>query len=89
MFHSHDGWYWERIDDGGVRVMKLGVRLSEEPDDGQPPTVVAGGQLRVLLNEHVLTAEAWASIVASVSARDETTETYNEALAFHAKEPTT
>lgn len=89
MFHSHDSWYWERIDNGGVRVIKLGATLSEEPQDGQPPTVVAGGRLRVLLNEHVLTAEAWASIVASVSARDETTETYYDALAFYQKEPTT
>ena len=77
MFHSHDSWYWERLADGGVRVVQKCRRFTVGME--KPETLE--------LQDHVLTAEAWASIVASVSARDETTETYHEALAFHSKEP--
>ena len=77
-FHSHSDWYWERLADGGVRVVQKLRRFTVGME--KPETIE--------LQDHVLTAEAWASIVASVSARDETGETFRAALAFHNQEPT-
>jgi hypothetical protein len=66
MFHTHDYWYFERLDGGGVRITQ------REPGHpfGKGP----------ILTEHVLTAEAWASVVAHVSAAGETEGTFHGAL---------
>lgn len=67
MFHSHDGWFWERTRDGGVRIVKC--------DDARAgsPTIA----------EHLLTADEWASIVSTVSAGDEVDGRFYAAKAFH------
>lgn len=62
-FHAHDGWYFERLDDGSVKISAAVDRCTE---------VI------------ILTASDWASITAAVSARGETSETYQAAVAFHA-----
>ena len=62
-FHTHDGWLFERTENGGVKMTASNVPV------------------------HELTAEAWTSIVAHVSARGEDGATYREALDFHNREP--
>lgn len=64
-FHWRDGWYFERIKDGGVMVYRR-----REPEAPAEPVLA-------------MPANEWASIVASLTARGETTETYYAALAFH------
>lgn len=72
VFHAKDGWHFSRKEDGSVRMEKLDFT-------GDIETVP-------MIRESVeFDAGTWASIVASVSARHETTETYYEALAFHNK----
>mgnify|MGYP001260749776 FL=1 len=68
-FHWRDGWYFHRNEDQSVRIAHF---LFVDGRPQYPPVVNV-----------CIPAEAWASIVASVSARGETTETYYAALAFH------
>lgn len=67
MFHAQDGFYFHRNGDGSVTV-----QVTETPKVGSP--VLRGIDLE---------PSAWASVVAAVCARNETGETYREALAFH------
>jgi hypothetical protein len=67
-FHTHDGWEFERTPDGGVVITHPG-------DDGPGPSSA--------LVRHELTAEAWASVVASMSAGDEGSGRFYTALSFH------
>jgi hypothetical protein len=67
MFHARDGFYFERTDDGGVRV-----RVAEDAKVDSPT-----------LREVTLDDSAWASVVAAVCARGETGPTWREARAFH------
>ncbi len=66
-FHSHSKWHWERLPDGGVRVTHPEI----DPLSNERVT------------EHRLTANEWASIVASVSAGGEVAGRFYTALAFH------
>lgn len=59
-FHAKDGWYFERLDDGSVKVSAAVARSTEAITLG-PST--------------------WASIIASMSAAGETSQTYHQALA--------
>ncbi|MEQ1891067.1 MAG: hypothetical protein ABL998_00875 [Planctomycetota bacterium] len=68
-YHSHSNWHWERLPDGGVRIVKIGSTLKD-----------------VTLDEHIVTAETWASIVASVSKGGEENGRFYDALAFHGKD---
>jgi len=72
-FHSHDGWHWQRLTDGSVRV-----RI-ERVVPGSPP-----GDVMV----HTLDAASWASVVAHVSAHGDTSDAWAQAVAqaagFHA-----
>jgi hypothetical protein len=66
-FHTHEGWYWRRRSDGSVAIV-----VTESAKDGAP-----------IVREHYLEVGEWASVVASVSARGETGETFLEAKTFH------
>jgi hypothetical protein len=70
VFHSKDGWFFERAANGAVHIVKT---------DGK-----VGGPT---LAEVALTAETWASVVASVSEQGETRETWMQALEFHMGDP--
>ena len=67
-FHSIYGWYFERMENGGVRIRKM-----DERHDHQDEIILAVE----------LPADTWASAVASVSAEGETSETFNAARALH------
>lgn len=68
------GMTFKRLDDGSVRILVRREQRNQDADD--------------VLHEVVTTASGWASVVASVSARDENHETHAEALAFHEKQAT-
>jgi len=63
-FHWKDGWYFERILNGQVRIYHL---------DG----------FGLMDRGIAIDADSWASIVASVSARGDTAEAFQEAREFH------
>lgn len=67
-FHSINGWYFERMEDGGVRITKTDQR----PDHR--------GELIVGVE---LPAETWCSAVASVSAKGENADTFAGATQLH------
>lgn len=60
-FHAMNGWHFERMEDGGVRITKTDQRPDHRGE------VVAGVELP---------AETWCSAVASVSAKGENHTTY-------------
>ncbi len=63
MFHVKEGWFFERMEDGKVRVYspKPDIRLEMDPD-------------------------TWASVLASMSARGDSAEAFQDAQDFHNKE---
>jgi hypothetical protein len=61
-FHANDGWYFERQEDGSVKISAAVSRSAE--------TIT-------------LKPAEWASVVTAVSARGETSETYQAALRLH------
>lgn len=67
MFHSKDGWFFSRLENGSVAVEK---RLTAKETSG----------LREYI---VFTPEEWASIVASVSKTGEAHGRFFQAFAFH------
>lgn len=66
-YHWRDGVMWQRMEGGQVVVARI------------PDAMVANKAEW----EFVIPAAEWASIVASVSVRGETGDTWREALAFH------
>jgi len=78
-FHWSNHIFFKRLDDGSVRVQKYYL-----PDD-----IVNGNRVGFnwekagLQWEYVIPPESWASIVASVSKRGETGDTFQEALEQH------
>lgn len=69
-FHVRDGWFFRRLDGGQVHVYHV-----PGPSVGVHPPVVHV--------EITMQPEEWASVMASVSHRGETLETWKEALSFH------
>ena len=71
MFHAHDGWFFERLADGAVRVVKRATASFDAP-------IVVEGVFRAdaINNE-------WASIVASVSLGGEEGYRFFAAEKFH------
>lgn len=67
MFHVKEGLYFERTTYGGVHITKRSTAHPESPIE-----------MDMIIND-----SEWASIMASVSARNETGETYREAMEFH------
>lgn len=75
-FHSNNGLCFERLEDGGIEVTR---RLWGWADPHSPDKK----QADVIDQRWRMTAAEWASVVASMSAKGETTETFNDALRFH------
>lgn len=72
MFHSREGFYFNREDDGSVRIrVAVGSRDGNPYDDST-------------LREVTIAPNEWASVIASVSARGEKVSAdYHRALDFH------
>jgi hypothetical protein len=66
-FHTHDGWYWTRRDDGTVVIT-----VRESARDGAPA-----------FREHTLPENEWASVVCSVSEKGEDCARWTAARDFH------
>ena len=77
-FHWRDHIFWKRLGDGSVRVAFFAIRMSGEVVEGDDEPV----------RELIIPPTEWASIVASVSAQGETSESYNTALDFHGRPKT-
>ncbi len=69
MFHAKNGWYFERTVNGGVHIVK-------KRDDYVDAPIIA--QIYLEHNE-------WCSVIASVSFRGETSESYREAETYHGR----
>lgn len=68
MFHLANGFYFRREDDGSVTV-----QIAQEGDEAYKPT-----------GPSVTADEAgWASVLASLCARGENSDTFTDALDFH------
>jgi hypothetical protein len=70
-FHVANDLYFERYDDGSVRVTK-----TKQTDDGEKDVV-----------SELLDAEAWASVIASMSYYGEEDYGFYRALNFHQGDP--
>lgn len=79
MFHARDNLFFQRYQDGSVRILKLTLNATMTFND------VAQAKIPAHLIELDMTLDknAWASIAASMSARGETGDTFYAALAFH------
>lgn len=75
-FHWQNGWYFERLDDGSVRIYHQDPVSKRTAGEGE------FAEYDTCIDIHM---DSWASIVASVCARGETGETWREALQFHNK----
>ena len=76
LYHAKDGLHFQRHKDGSVTVARW---LHGLANAGRADQAVVD----VLDHAWTLTASEWASVVASVSAKGESGETYNAALRFH------
>lgn len=70
MFHLRNGWYFNRLDDGMVQIIKRADAHENAP----------------IVAEVIIAAWEWASVVAAVSGNGEATETYQDALRLHGRE---
>lgn len=71
MFHSSDGLYFEKLPDGGVRILKRSGSQEDSP----------------VIFDHVLDANQWASVIASMSLHGEEDGGFYYALQFHRGDP--
>ena len=67
-FHYRDGWYFEQLEDGSVRIT-------------YPGGWIDGGKRDV--EEFIIDTDSWCSIIASMSRSGETAEKWQEANRFH------
>jgi len=71
VFHVKNGLFFERQDDGGVRVIVTGDGLAIARDGGN------------VVFDQVMDASAWCSVIASMSAQGEDQGGFDRAKAFH------
>ncbi|HLQ47551.1 MAG TPA: hypothetical protein VK233_01165 [Candidatus Dormibacteraeota bacterium] len=84
-FHSQDGLFFRRLDDGRVRVTVVKytpIRGSSVDEKGRYQNPIIGSAREAIFST-ILTPEVWASIAASVSYRDENSTTWDEARMYH------
>jgi hypothetical protein len=86
-FHVQDGLFFRRLDDGRVRISVIkytrvrGSIPSLRDESGTMREVVASVQ--EVIFSTIMTPESWASCMASVCARGEDSNTWEEAQRFH------
>lgn len=78
--HARDGWYFERDEHGCVAISKRSPVQAIVAPYGE---LASEQRVEVVDEAIVLTDFEWASIVAAVSAKGETSTGYAEALTFH------
>lgn len=71
MFHSSEGLYFEKLPDGGVRILKRSGSREDSP----------------VIFDHVLDANQWASAIATMSHYGEENGGFYRALNFHRGDP--
>ena len=76
MFRLGGELYFERLEDGAVRIMRAQPFTTFE-DNGAPTQVDMIS---------IVSAEGWAELVTAMSARPDDIETYHEASAIHSLE---
>ena len=76
MFSLGDGLYFERLENGNVRIMRAEPMTTFE-ENGAPTQIDMNC---------VVSAEGWVELVAAMSARPDDIETYHEAAAIHSLE---
>lgn len=76
MFTLAGGLYFERLEDGAVRIMH--ARQGTTYEENGAPT-------QVDMHE-IVSAEGWAELIASMSARPDDIETFHEAMDIHSPE---
>jgi hypothetical protein len=72
-FHTQNGLFFRRLEDGSVRVIKT--------KDGRPPTIATEFGGNVVCDE-TLTIHSFASVVSSMSARGEANGGFYDAMDF-------
>ncbi len=75
MFSYKDGFFFGRMENGDVRILKLEGKISEFPK--------VNGAYRESLIDITIDVDGWKSIIVSVSASGETADKWNEAEIFH------
>ncbi len=71
MFHAKNGWYFERTVNGGVHIVKKKDAHINAP----------------IIAQIYLEHGEWSSVIASVSCRGETIESFLEAEKYHSHNP--
>lgn len=71
-FHAHDGWYFDRDDEGQVLIQH------RVPMDGG-----SGARSWEVDAQILMDAATWASVVVSLSATPDSSEAYSAAQALH------
>lgn len=77
MFHWSKGWFFQRLDNGDVRIVKTA--------DGRNPPEAATGepeQSTAIVTEAVIPASEWASVLTELTRRP-----HDQCLRFHQGEP--
>ena len=72
-FHWKDNWYFERLDDGSVRIYHEENYIDRDTGIKEYDVCID------------IDPDSWASIMASVSVRGDTAEAFQEAKEFHGK----
>lgn len=70
-FHYKDGWYFERLEDGSVKITYPGGWIDDKKRAEE---------------EFVIDSSSWASIVASVTPAGDNAETFRAAEKLHSGE---
>ena len=83
MFHVADNLFFGRLPDGRVRLLKFAS--DRRWDDGTYPVI--DGVYPEAVTDQVIDADAWPSVVASVSAQGESAGRYGVARNFHMYAP--
>ena len=81
MFHLRNGFFFQRLDDGSVRIRYAQPVIDEL---GNPAPSVGGGYFQAIIAQVTVPENEWASVLASVSAAGETSETWQAARDYHA-----
>lgn len=67
MFHWNNGWFFERLKDDSVHIIKRETARDDAP----------------IISEAVIPVHQWASVIAAVSLEGDTAQTWEKALVIH------
>lgn len=81
MFHLRNGFFFERLNDGSVRIRYAQPVIDEF---GNPAPAAGGGYFKAIIAQVTVPENEWASVLASVCAAGETSKTWQAAREYHA-----